>query len=95
MEVRDLDRLLDDVSFPVDTSELISTTEGQIIEYPNGKEETVATLLERVVSEEYTHRSDAELVIRSALREEAVGRKWYSDRDPPNLVAEQYDPVSF
>lgn len=90
----DIDDLLDGLTFPLTTEQLIASVGSRRIEYPTGKEESLASVYRRVEVEEYGSLEEAELALRSALVADAVGRPGYSDRDPPIPGVNRYDHVS-
>lgn len=90
----DLSSLFDHLSFPLTTEQFIAAVGRREIVYPTGKVERVEEVCRRVDVDEYSSRDDAELVIRSALDGDAVGRRGYSDRDPPIPGVDRYEQVS-
>jgi hypothetical protein len=68
-------------SFPTTTAELIEEQGETELELPNGAV-TLGEVLGRLPGHELETAEDAEHTIYSALSEDAIGRKEYSDRDP-------------
>ena len=68
-------------SFPTTTTELIEQHGTTELELPNGAV-TLGEVLGRLPSHDLETAEDAEHTIYSALSEDAIGRKGYSDRDP-------------
>ena len=85
---------LNDLTFPLHADEFVSQVGGLTIEYATGTEETVAEVCERVDVDTFTSADDAQLTLATGLDGDAVGRKGYSDRDPPIAGLDEYDHVS-
>lgn len=68
-------------TFPTTTTELIDEQGETRLELPNGAV-TLGEVLGRLPGHELETAEDARLTIYSALGEDAIGRKGYSDRDP-------------
>jgi hypothetical protein len=68
-------------SFPTTTAEFIEHHGTTELELPDGVV-TVGEVLGRLPSHDLETPEDAEHTIYSALSEDAIGRKEYSDRDP-------------
>jgi hypothetical protein len=68
-------------TFPTTTAELIEEQGETELELPNGAV-TLGEVLNRLPGHELETAEDAQLTIYSALSEDAIGRKGYSDRDP-------------
>jgi hypothetical protein len=80
-------------SFPSTTAEFVEEHGHIELELPNGAS-TVADVFERLPNEQLTTEEDARLSIYSALGEEAIGRKGYSDRDATCPGEDGHQPVS-
>ena len=89
----DIDERLDAHSYPATTGELIDAHGDLELALPNGTE-TFGDALGRVESTTFETAEGARLTAYSALGEEAIGRKHYSDRDPTALGVEGHEPVS-
>ncbi|WP_049998172.1 DUF5789 family protein [Halococcus sediminicola] len=89
----DIDERLDAHSYPATTGELIDAHGDLELALPNGTE-TLGDALGRVESTTFETAEEARLTAYSALGEEAIGRKHYSDRDPTALGVEGHEPVS-
>lgn len=84
---------LDDLTYPLSIEELSAVFEGQTLVHPGG-EEPVSAVVDRCGSDVIESANDAWLSVMASVDEAAVGRKFYTDRDPPCSPAE-FDPVSF
>lgn len=71
-------------TFPTTTAELIEQHGHLELSLPNGAV-TLGEVLGRMPNEELETEDDARLTTYSALSEDAIGRKGYSDRDPSNM----------
>lgn len=80
-------------TFPTTTAELIEAHGEMTLELPNGAV-TLESVLSRMPNEELETEEDARFTTYSALGEEAIGRKGYSDRDPSCLGEEGHERVS-
>lgn len=79
--------------YPATNDELIEALGEHEIEIPDGSE-TVADVLGRLDGATYEGPEDVREALFSAVSHEAVGRRFYSDRDVP-VAGEGPDPVSF
>lgn len=68
-------------SFPATTQDLIDAHGDVELELPNGTE-TLGEAMERLTPETYQDAEQARLALYSAFSSKAIGRKYYSDRDP-------------
>lgn len=82
MRLPDTYRLFEDLQYPVTTEELLDRIGDRTVDLSNG-EETVQEVFDRIGSVEFTDPMDAHSTFMSALSTKAIGRKAYSDRDPP------------
>lgn len=92
MRIQQAATLFEDMRYPVTTEELITATGSQQIALANGME-TIGEVLDRVEPESFTSPDDIRLAFYSGLSDEAIGRKGYSDRDPPTM--NEVQPLSF
>lgn len=81
-------------SYPATTHELIAEYGDLELLLPNGSE-TVGTALSRLDNETYVDAESARLAMYGAVSDKAIGRKYYSDRDPFAPGEEGPDPLSF
>lgn len=93
MRLNQLPSALDRLSYPLTAAELDAALEGEVISHPAG-EEPLDAVLRRTGAEEVSSSDDAWLSVVGALDEAAVGRKGYTDRDPP-CSPREFDAVSF
>lgn len=91
MRLNRVETLLENLTYPVTTEELVENLGDRRVELENGSE-TVSEVFGRVGSETYTTPMEAHLTFLSALSTKAIGRKAYTDRDPPVLGFADSDP---
>ena len=89
----EVDERLDTHSYPATTEELIDAYGDLEIEFPEGTE-TFGEAFGRVGSTTFETAEDARLAAYSAVGDGAIGRKYYSDRDPSALGEDGHDRVS-
>ncbi|MFB6354373.1 MAG: hypothetical protein ABEJ92_09835 [Halobacteriales archaeon] len=93
MRLNQLPTVLDDLSYPLSADELAAALDGRTLVHPAG-EEPVSAVVERCGSDAMESAEDAWLSVAAHVDEDAVGRKFYSDRDPP-CGPNEFDAVSF
>lgn len=93
MRLNQLLGVLDGLTYPLTADELAAALEGQTLDHPAGDEYAPA-VVERCGSEAMESADDAWLSMLAHVDEDAVGRKFYTDRDPP-CGPREFDPVSF
>ena len=74
--------MFEELSYPLDTSEAIERIGNRTVELSNGTE-SVETVLNRLGETEFSDPMDAHTAFMSCLGRKAIGRRAYSDRDPP------------
>jgi len=79
--VADLPELLA-ATYPVTAEQLVDEFGDREISLPNGSE-TVGSVLDRVSPDTYETPAEVQQAILNGLGNEAIGRRFYSDRDPP------------
>lgn len=79
--------------FPATVTELVAAYGELELELPNGAV-TLGEVLEELPNEEFETEEEACLTTYSALGEDAIGRKGYSDRDPTAPGEDGVDPLS-
>lgn len=84
---------LEDHAFPSTTGELIEAHGDAELEHPNGVV-TLGEALECLPDEDLATPEEARLAAYSALGDEAIGRKAYSDRDPTAIGERGHEPLS-
>lgn len=92
MRLRELDGLFDTPEYPITADEFIDRFGPSEVDLPAGAV-TVGTVLGLCRPETYASPEEARLAFYGALPERAVGRKGYTDRDPP--MPGEAEPVSF
>ena len=80
-------------TFPSTTAEFVEEHGDIELELPNGAT-TLGDALDCLPNEDLETEEDARLAIYSALGEEAIGRKGYSDRDATQPGEVGHEPVS-
>ena len=85
---------LDTHEYPATREEIIEAYGDSRIELPNGTE-TLGSVLERIGDETYEDSTDARTAVFTGVGHEAVGRRFYSDRDPTMPGESGPEPVSF
>lgn len=91
--VSDVDDSFTAHTFPTTTEEFVAEHGHLELELPNGAA-TLEEILECLPNEEFESEEDARLALYSALGEEAIGRKGYSDRDATAPGEDGHDVVS-
>lgn len=91
--MNDVDDRLGAHSYPATTGELIDAHGDMEIDLPNGTE-TLGEVFGRLDSSTFETPEEARLMAYSAVGDAAIGRKFYSDRDPTLLSEEGHDRVS-
>jgi hypothetical protein len=86
--------LIDAHEYPATTEELVEAYGEQKIELPNGSE-TLADVLVRAGSETYMTADDARNALLCGVGHEAIGRRYYSDRDAYAMGERGPGDVSF
>jgi hypothetical protein len=90
----DADANLEDHSYPATATELIDAYGETELDLQDGSE-TFGEVLGRLGETTYQDAEGAKLAARSAVSEEAIGRKGYSDRDAPAIGEDGPAPLSF
>ncbi|WP_248515591.1 DUF5789 family protein [Salinarchaeum laminariae] len=75
------DANMDDEQYPLTTSEFLERYGDVELEIQNGTE-CIADALETLDEEVYESAEDARYAVYSGVSHRAVGRRFYSDRDP-------------
>lgn len=88
------DNRINDLNYPLDTAELCEAAGEIDLELPNGSE-TLGEAVEPLGEQEFHSPADVELAALNGVGAGAVGRRYYSDRDPPGFADEGYEQVSF
>lgn len=90
---RAADEALTGQTFPTTTYELISNHGDVEFALPNGTVR-LREVLAHLPNEPLATEDEARLTLYGAFGEEAIGRKGYSDRDPPSMCDREYLPIS-
>jgi len=85
--------MIDALEFPTTTDEIIDNHGDHELELQRGTEQ-VGEVLERLGTEEFTSPDEVRLSVRSAVGHKAIGRRFYSDRDPTALGESGPTPLS-
>lgn len=93
MRLNQLPAVLEDLNYPLSADELAAALDGETLVHPVG-EEPLAAVVDRCGPAAMRSADDAWLSVIANVDEEAIGRKYYSDRDPPCGPSE-FDAVSF
>ncbi len=82
------------MSSPVTNEELIESCGDRELDLPNGTE-TLSGILGPLERGSYLDTTDVTQAVFTMIGEGAIGRKFYSARDPPALGEDYPDNVSF
>ena len=85
--------MIDALEFPITTDEIIADHGEHELELQRGTEQ-VGEILERLGTEVFDSPEDVRLSVRSAVGHKAIGRRFYSDRDPTALGESGPTPLS-
>ena len=85
---------LDTHNYPATGEELIEEYGETELDLPNG-DETLGEAMGRLGDTTYENSEDAKLAAMSAVSEDAIGRKGYSDRDAPAIGEDGPTQLSF
>ena len=82
MRINDLLDHLNDASYPTTTERLVAELDDPELRLANGSD-SLANAFARIQTDGLETPSDAKLAVLAGLDEDAIGRKGYTDRDPP------------
>jgi len=85
--------MIEALEYPTTTDEIIANHGHHELELQRGTEQ-VGEILERLGSEQFDTPEDVRLSVRSAVGHKAIGRRFYSDRDPTALGESGPTPLS-
>lgn len=74
----------EEYSYPLASERLIELLGDDELELPSGTER-LADVFDRTRTESFDSPDDVRLTFLAALDSDAIGRKGYSDRDPPTV----------
>jgi hypothetical protein len=94
MRLNGTQEAIDATEFPLTSEEFISEHGDHTIELANGSE-TVAEVLGRMGPETYDSAEDVTTALFTGVSHEAIGRRFYSDRDAYTLGEDGPTPESF
>lgn len=94
MRIEDAAILFESHEFPISRSTVLAQHGDATVELPEGTE-TVTTVLERTDEKEYDTYESLRDAFLCGLPAEAVGRRYYSDRDAPAIGEDGPTQVSF
>lgn len=84
MRLNGTEAIIDAADYPLTTEEFVSEHGEHVIELANGTE-TVGEVLGRMGSETYDSADDVTTALYTGVSHEAIGRRFYSDRDAYTL----------
>lgn len=73
---------LEEHEYPATSDELVEVYGESVLIFQNG-EQTLREVFEATATETFNSPGDARQAIFNGVNEQAIGRKGYSDRDPP------------
>ncbi|WP_336346071.1 DUF5789 family protein [Halalkalicoccus ordinarius] len=82
---------LEEHEYPATNDELVEQYGESVLIFQNG-EQTLREVFEAMATESFNSPRDARQAIFNGVNEQAIGRKGYSDRDPPALGEESEQP---
>jgi len=88
------DDRIDDLDYPLTTQELCEAAGEVELGIPNCSE-TLGEAVEALGEQDFHSPADVELAAMNGVGADAVGRRYYSDRDPPGFEDAGYEQVSF
>ena len=94
MRLMDNDEAIEAHEFPATSEELVEAYGDRTIELQNG-DETLAEVLTRLGSETYGSPQDVYDAVYTGVSANAIGRRFYSDRDPTTLGEDGPEQLSF
>lgn len=94
MRLNNTESLLTDIEYPTTTGEIIETHGSERLELANGNE-TLGDVLSRAGEETFRSSSEAYDAVLNGVSHRAIGRRFYSDRDPTTLGEDGPVPLSF
>ncbi|WP_336001495.1 DUF5789 family protein [Halorientalis halophila] len=89
-----LDERIGAQAYPATSEEVIAEYGDLELELPNG-DERLGDVLGRLEAETFESAEDLRLAALSAVSNNAIGRKGYSDRDPSCIGEEGHEQLSF
>jgi hypothetical protein len=93
MRLNGTDDPIESLEYPATTDEVIRRHGDRKLELQRGSER-LGDVLGRLGSERFDSPEEVRLSIRSAVGDEAIGRRFYSDRDPTAIGESGPAPLS-
>lgn len=94
MRINETLRRLDEVGYPMTVDDVVLALEDPTLELATGSQQ-LSDVFSAVDVDVVTDPDEAKLVLLSGLASEAIGRKYYSDRDPPTSRERNVEPLTF
>ena len=94
MRLDGTDDVIENATYPTTSEEFIAAHGDHTIEHGDG-DETLRTVLSRLGEETYAGPADVFDAVFTAVGHEAIGRRYYSDREPPSPGEDGPTQVSF
>lgn len=94
MRLNELGDVIARHEYPTSSTDFVTQYGEEVIELQNGHE-TVAAILSRLGDETYTCPQDVLDSLYTGVGHEAIGRRYYSDRDPTSFGENGPEQVSF
>lgn len=82
MKINEMLERLEDVSYPITVDALVNEFDDQELDVANGSDR-LENVFVRTRTTELKCSDCAKLTVLAGVTEDAIGRKGYSDRDPP------------
>ena len=92
MRIIEFEQTIDALDYPTTTETITRTYDGQSLDFQDGSEQ-LAAIFERFGHDSFTSADDLRMTLYGSLPGEAIGRKHYTDRDPP--IGDEVEQVSF
>jgi len=92
MRLIEFEQTIDALDYPTNTRTITETYSGQELHFQDGSEQ-LKNVFERFGPESFASPDEVRMTLYGALPGEAIGRKHYTDRDPP--VGDEVEPLSF
>lgn len=92
MRLIEFESRMDQLSYPATTADVVEAFGGDQIDFGDSAA-PVERVFGEIDAETYASPDELRMTLYGALPEAAVGRKGYTDRDPPGI--DEFDHVSF
>lgn len=94
MRIDELLVRLEEVPYPATTDRVVEELDDPEFQLPTGSDR-LSEAFDRTGAESFSCPDDARLTLLTSLDERAIGRKEYSDRDPPSPCEPGPDQLAF